>query len=283
MKKLLALVLALVMTLGLAAVGTNAAYADADDIEYKEAVDVMTAIGVLAGDESGFRPADTLKRSEGAKIVAYLMLGNKTAEAIQASGNKFTDVPANHWAAGYIEYLTSAGVIGGVGGGKFDPDGQLTATAFAKMRLTALGYDAQIEGLVGDDWAINTQKPANQNSLFSGNKDVIGSAAVTREEAALYAFNTITSPLVAYETKGTTITVGDTSIQTGASNWEYKTSTILKDQTIYDDTLNAGLLTSPYIVEFAEEFNPKLVLDQGGDYFNRPSDTWTSEGKKVGT
>lgn len=85
------------------------------------------------------------------------MLGNKTAEAIQASGNKFTDVPANHWAAGYIEYLTSAGVIGGVGGGKFDPDGQLTATAFAKMLLTALGYDTQIEGLVGDDWAINTR------------------------------------------------------------------------------------------------------------------------------
>ena len=63
MKKLLALVLALVMTLGLATVGANAAttkYADADSIEYKEAVDVMSAIGVLEGDEGGFRPSDTL-------------------------------------------------------------------------------------------------------------------------------------------------------------------------------------------------------------------------------
>ena len=214
MKKLLALVLALVMTLGLATVGANAAtkYADADSINYDEAVDVMTAIGVLGGDETGFRPADTLKRSEGAKIVAYLMLGNKAAEAIQASGNKFTDVPANHWAAGYIEYLSSVGVLGGVGEGKFDPDGQLTATQFGKMLLVALGYDANIEGFGGSDWSINVQKVANQVGIYSGNSSVVGSNAVTREEAALYAFNTVKAPLVKYDNKGSTVSVNGATI-----------------------------------------------------------------------
>ena len=52
MKKLLALVLALVMTLSLC-VTSNAAFTDADSIEYKEAVEVMRAIKVLEGDDLG--------------------------------------------------------------------------------------------------------------------------------------------------------------------------------------------------------------------------------------
>ena len=284
MKKLLALVLALVMTLGLATVGTNAAYADQDDINYEEAVAVMSAIGVLAGDETGFRPADTLKRSEGAKIVAYLMVGNTTAEALQGTGTKYTDLPANHWASGYMEYLSSAGVMGGIGDGKIDPDGQLTATAFAKMLLVALGYDAEVEGFGGSDWAINVQKVANTVGLFDGNSSVVGSAAVTREEAALYAFNTLMSPLVEYDslvrvsnTDGGTVTVGNNKAQqktTARTNWD--------KQTISWDEGTDGA----YLVEFAEQYYPKLVLvdqDYTADDFGRPSRTWTMNNAKVGT
>ena len=283
MKKLLALVLALVMTLGLATVGANAAYKDADSINYTEAVDVMSAIGVLAGDETGFRPADTLKRSEGAKIVAYLMLGNKTAEAIQASGTKFTDVPANHWAAGYIEYLASVGVLGGVGGGKFDPDGQLTATQFAKMLLCALGYDAAIEGLGGTDWSINVQKLANKVGLYSGNSSVVGTAAVTREEAALYSLNTIKAPLVEYSTKGTVVTIGDASVTTSASSAQYITNTadLARYTAIKNNTVN-GTSGAAQIVEFAEEYYAGLVLTAPTDGMMRSTNTWTYKGAKVG-
>ena len=280
MKKLLALVLALVMTLGLATVGANAAYKDADSINYKEAVDVMSAIGVLAGDETGFRPTDTLKRSEGAKIIAYLIAGKATADAMTATGTKYTDLPANHWAAGYMEYLSAIGVMGGLGNGRIDPDGSLSATAFAKMLLVALGYDAAIEKMGGDDWQINTQRLANKVGLFDGNSKVVGSAAVTREEAALYALNTIKSPLVEYETKGTSIVVGDAAITTGASNASYMTTTARKTQTIDDKMVNG---TSAYIVEFAEQYYPKLVLDTTIDDFGRPANVWTLNSKKVGT
>ena len=47
MKKLLALVLALVMSMSLVTI-SNAAFKDADKIDYKEAVDVMNAVGVFA-------------------------------------------------------------------------------------------------------------------------------------------------------------------------------------------------------------------------------------------
>ena len=287
MKKLLALVLALVMTLGLATVGANAAYADQDDINYEEAVAVMSAIGVLAGDETGFRPADTLKRSEGAKIVAYLLLGNKAAEAMVGTGAKFTDLPANHWAAGYMEYLASQGVMGGVGGGKIDPDGQLTATAFAKMLLVALGYDAEIEGFGGDDWSINVQKVANQVGIFSGNRNAAPNAAVTREEAALYAFNTIKSPLVHYTNKGSSVEVNGAKIAFGASEAEYVISNTKSEQTISDDKLvNSSDENPRYIVEFAEKYYPDLrLVGLGVSYndFGQPVYKWTNANVAVGT
>ena len=292
MKKLLALVLALVMTLGLATVGANAAttaYKDADKINYKEAVDVMSAIGILAGDETGFRPTDNLKRSEGAKIIAYMLLGNKNADGLSGSGAKFSDVPANHWAAGYIEYLAAEGVIGGVGDGKFNPDGTLTTVQFAKMLLTALGYDAEIEKLGGPDWSINTQKIANQVDvkLFDGNNNASANSNITREEAALYAFNTLRTPLVQYESKGTSINVNGATITSGASNVSYKTDTVAKNQKISNKRLNEGqgVAVTPYLVEFAEFYYPNLELvgqGKGIDDLGRPTREWTYYNAKIG-
>ena len=91
MKKLLALVLALVMSMSLVTI-SNADFKDADKIDYTEAVDVMNAVGVLIGDENGnFNPKENLTRAQAAKIISYLLLGNKTAEGLAGSG-KFTDV-----------------------------------------------------------------------------------------------------------------------------------------------------------------------------------------------
>ncbi|MBQ5799217.1 MAG: S-layer homology domain-containing protein, partial [Oscillospiraceae bacterium] len=190
MKKFLSLVLALVMTMSLVTVSAGAAYKDADDIEYKEAVDVLSAIGVLTGDESGFRPNDTLKRSEAAKIIAYLQNGAKVAAGLTAPAAPFADVAANHWAAGYIVDLVDEGILSGVGDNKFNPEGKLTGFAYLKMLLVCLGYDASIEGFVNNsNWYNNVMDLADELELTKGNDDFNGNANVTREEAALYALN----------------------------------------------------------------------------------------------
>ena len=281
MKKLLALVLALVMTLGLATVSTSAAYSDQADINYDEAVDVMTAIGIFEGKSGAFDPKANLNRAEAAKVVAYLMLGNSTAENLKGIGTKFTDVPASHWAAGYIEYLASVGIVSGVGDNKFDPNGQVTGIQLAKMLLVALGYDAKIEGFVGPDWAINIQSIANKVGIYDGNDSIVGTAPVSRDEAALYAFNTIKSPLVEYDNT-TTVNVSGATVTVGGNKAKYVVNNSTAKQTI-DNAMEVN--TNNYLVEFAEQYykDLKLVLNDKVDDFGRPANTWTYKNEEIGT
>ena len=279
MKKLLALVLALVMSMSLVTI-SNADFKDADKIDYNEAVDVMNAAGVLIGDENGnFNPKENLTRAQAAKIISYLLLGNKTAEGLAGSG-KFTDVAKTSWAAGFVDYCAAVGVVNGMGNGKFDPNGSLTTLQFAKMLLVALGYDAKIEGFVGTDWSINVSAKANQVGLLNG-LDVGANATLTREQAAKMCLNTLKAPLVEYDTKGTTVTVGgDASVTVGASKAEFKTSTNKKAQTISNAVING---TTAYTVEFAEEYYSDLKLNANTtDDFGRPCVEWFWKADSIG-
>ena len=283
MKKLLALVLALVMSMSLVTI-SNAAFKDADKIDYDEAVEVMNAIGVLVGDEKGnFNAKENLTREQAAKIISYLLLGNKTAEALVGAA-KFTDVAATRWSAGFVDYCASTGVVAGNGDGTFAPAGQLTGFQFAKMLLVALGYDAKIEGFTGTDWQINVSKVANQVGLFSG-LSISGTAVLTREQAAQMCLNTIKAPLVEYSNKGGNLTVNGATINIGASKAEYVTTTLAKEQRISDKKLtNTGLnTTGGYTVEFGEKYYPALELKSGADAFGRPSNEWLHNNKKIGT
>lgn len=53
---------------------------------------------------------------------------------------------------------------------------------------------------------------------FNGNSAFVGTSSVTREQACLYAFNTLTANVVQYNSKGTTITINGVAIVTGASS-----------------------------------------------------------------
>ena len=207
MKKLLALVLALVMTMSLVTI-SNAAFKDADQISNKEAVEVMNLVGVLAGYDNGdFGAKDTLTRAQAAKIIAYLDLGGKTADAIKGTGVVFSDVKATAWYAGYVEYCAGAGYVAGVGDKKFAPDEKVTGVQFAKMLLCALGYSAEIEGYTGADYTIAIARDANKNDLYK-DLSIAASADLTREQAAQMAFNALKATVVEYK-GGTSVTTGD--------------------------------------------------------------------------
>ena len=262
MKKFLSLVLALVMTMSLVTVSAGAKdYADADKITYVEAVDVLSALGVLEGDATGFRPTDTLKRSEAAKIICALNLTPKTAATLSADAAPFADVAASHWAAGYIAEGVDSGIIAGVGGNKFAPDAELTGYAYLKMLLVCLGYDADAEGMTGANWSVNVAKLAKAKKLTNGNDNFVGSKAVTREEAALYALNALKAKTVDYPNgTGTEIVVNGIVISTGAS--------AAKDnQTTY----------------MAENYSRLKPYYNEEDNCGRPATQWIYKGEEIGT
>ena len=277
MKKLLALVLALVMSMSLVTI-SNAAFKDADKIDYDEAVDVMNAVGVFIGDEKGnFNAKENLTREQAAKIIAYLELGSKAADAM-VGGNTFTDVASSRWSAGFIAYCAQAGIVSGVGDGKFDPAGQLTALQFGKMLLVELGYDAKAEKMVGTDWAINTSKLMATAKLMDGIDGSVNQV-LTREKAAQMTLNALEAPMVTYETKGSSISVNGAEINFGASVAKYETSTIAKDQNISTEKLTSG----EYTVELGEKLYKDLKKNSTTDAFERPATEWKLKAASIGT
>ena len=201
MKKFLSLVLALVMTMSLVTVSAGAKdFSDDDSITYQEAVDVISEIGVVDGYTGGdFKPTDVLTRGAAAKIICNLILGPTTASALSASSAPFKDVPVSNTFAGYITYCAQEKIINGYSDGTFRPTATLSGNAFMKMLLGALGYDSAVEGYTGPNWSVAVIKQAAGIGLDDGNDEFVGSKAVTRQEAALYAFNML--QMVEYDAK----------------------------------------------------------------------------------
>ena len=271
MKKFLSLVLALVMAMSLVTISAGATeYKDLTDkstITYTEAVAVMNKIGIISGYTDGsFKPTATLTRGAAAKIIAYLNLGTDAAASLTCDAAPYSDVKASDTFAPFIAYCKNAKLIDGYADGTFKAGNTLTGFQFAKMLLTSLGYKSDAEGFTGANWSVNVAKLASKNSLFKGNSAFVGSKVVTREEACLYALNTLKAIEVEYKTAGTTISIGGATIVTGGSTASYVENTG-DNQTIKQDTY----------MQFAEDHftNLRLLTESVVDSFARPAHKWT--------
>lgn len=286
LKKVLSLVLALAMALSLmtAAFAADASdYKDYSKVTYKEAVDVMTAAGIFnGGDGNNFNPDATLNREQAAKIITYMLVGQEKADKLTATVAPYADVAANRWSAGAIAYCTNEGILAGDGNGRFNPTAPVLGTQFAKMLLVALGYDAKIENLVGNSWAINTAKLAlGDADLDNGMEEISLSDNLTREQAAQMAYNAMKATLVEYEDKGGDIIIGDITINNGATKATPVTSKVKAESTnISAEKTTDGLWT----VEFAEKYCKDLkVTANDTDAFERPASTWKYKNTEIGT
>ena len=200
LKKILALALALVMTLSLMTVA-NAFNDDKDiDAKYDEAVTVLSELKVFKGvnDGSNFAPKQTITRAEVAAIIYRIVTGDvsDTQAGIYKDYAKFKDVAANHWAAGYIGYCSNAELILG-DGTNFYPDQTVTGYQALAMILRAVGYDKNNE-FQGSGWEIRTASTAQGLGILKNiNQGTLGTAA-TREMVAEILFQAILVPTVTY-------------------------------------------------------------------------------------
>ena len=272
MKKFLSLVLALVVTMSLVTVSAGAKdFTDSSKINYSEAVDVLSEAKVIDGYADGaFNPSNTLTRGAAAKIICNLILGPTAASALVADAAPYSDVAANHPFAGYIAYCQKTGIISGYADGTFKPANSLTGYAFMKMLLGALGYDAANEGYTGANWSINVAKQAISIGLNDGLKgEFNGVKAVNREEACLYAFNTLNATMVEYTNQ--TIVI---------ANGTVKTDKVAKDM---ENNARTETIKEDNKMQFAEKYFTNLEKEPTSDDFGRPANKWTYKNTDIGT
>ena len=248
-KKVLALVLAIATILSFATIASAATadFKDAKDVTHTEAVDVLSAIGVLNGYKDGeYKPNRVITRAEAAKIIAMFDNGDTDIKELYAPVN-FTDVKAGHWAESFISYCYHTGIIAGVGNNKYAPDADVTGVQFLKMVLVVLGFDAKEEGLVGTGYSVRARNLARAIGLLNGiGNDFDYTKGLTRDNAAQIMLNALQTSTVEY---GKVVTIAPGVAFIGDSK----------------ATFTGKLL--------AEEWN--LHVENTIDFFGRPGHKWS--------
>lgn len=173
--------LALTLALPALAAGTAASL--------EEAVQAVTALGILSGDGSG--NLNLTAKVGRAEFVAMAIRAMPGGDGVgQAATSPYPDVPRGHWASGYVEAAVAQGLVSAFSDGTFRPDQEIRLAEAASMALYLLGYGP------GDfSGPYPTGQLAMYNSLKLG-KGVaaLGSASsLTRQDAAYLFYNLLSA------------------------------------------------------------------------------------------
>lgn len=147
------------------------------------------AEALLAQLQSGATYTVTLDQS------SEIQLADNLTDTFQpAAGGTFTDVPATHWAAGAVEFVTSQGLLQGTGTSTFAPGQPMTRA----MLVTALwreagspvvNYAMDFDDVDEDQWYTEAVRWAVSKGIVAGTgKGFSPDAALTRESLAAILF-----------------------------------------------------------------------------------------------
>ena len=222
LKKLLALVLAMVMAFSLmlsASAVDFSEYPDKDSItpEFTEGVQVLTGLKVFQGDEKGFRPSDKITRAEASAIIYRMATGDvdNRQNDLYKDYSTFVDVNSDDWFAGYVGYCQNAGYIKGTSPTTFNPYGQVTGYEVLAMILRVVGYGKNNE-FTGGSWRVNVAALSRElgvtKNVTAAHMEQTLSMAAPREVVADLVFMTAAivptvtyTPALAYNDKSTVL------------------------------------------------------------------------------
>ena len=212
LKKVLALVLAVVMIMSVVTVASAKTYTDVKATDnYADAIDALSSLKILDGFKDGdnysFKAEDPFTRAQAAKIVAIVHNAAtngkiKDQDAISAlysnAQNPFVDCN-NSWALPFINYCRITGLADGMTATTYEPNRYVTGVQFLKLMLTTLNFDTAKEGYTGTGWDVNVLNRANEVGLTDGLADGWKAIApIKRGEAAQVLYNALTKYLVEY-------------------------------------------------------------------------------------
>ncbi len=171
----------------------------------REAIQWMADNNVISGDKYGnFSPAKKISRAELVTIIVKAL--NIDVTNIPKTPT-FSDVPKSHWAYVYVEAASRAGIVSGIGNGKFGVSNMSTREQVTTILMSCLsvsresvlanqGLDAlskfKDEGKMSE-WAKASIQFAVSNNLMSGTgADSFSPAGLaTKEQIAFILYNFI--------------------------------------------------------------------------------------------
>ncbi len=201
LKKVIALVAVFAMLVSTVAfAGSYTDVADTDN--YAEAIEMLSSLNILTGDKDAdgnavFRPNDSITRAEVATIVERIQAINNVAP----TATQFTDVPAEHWASGYIAQAAGQGIINGYGDGTFGPEDNVLYEQAVKMLVETLGYAPFVEANGG--YYAGHLLAASRYGILDGVKGAAPGQEATRGQVAQLVYNAIETPIMERSAFGT--------------------------------------------------------------------------------
>jgi hypothetical protein len=279
LKKVIALVCVFAMVLTTVAFG--ATYTDvAEDSAYYEAVETLNKLAIVTGYEDGtFKPEDGVTRAEMAALIARIQGYGETAKA--NANTAFTDVPASHWASGYIANASGMGIINGYGDGTFGPEDPVLYEQAVKMVMATLGYTPFAEKNGGYPTGYLAAAQRYDVSLAVANA-AVGQAANRGTVAQLLA-NAIDTPLMV-QSKWNTNGEVEYVIADGKGDTDYKT---LMSENLGYVKVRGIVEENPYVnigtafsktIDTEADAKVRLVVKDTFDSINKDF-KWSTDGK----
>ena len=183
-RKLLSLLTAAGLCLGLTGYAGAASFPDVSDADTALAVEVLSGLGIISGGSDGnYYPDQGLTRAQFCKL-AVLAEGHGDQVTSSAYRTLFSDVAGSHWAAPYINLACEEGLVSGYGNGTFGPDDPVTVGQAVTVVLRLLGYTTD---QVGPFWPEDYMALGEQLGLLEGVSND-PDHALTRGEAALMLY-----------------------------------------------------------------------------------------------
>ena len=268
LKKVLALVLAVVMIMGVVSVASAKTYKDADAEAFKnyaDAIDALSSLKILDGfEDETFKADGTLTRAQAAKIVAIVhnaatngRIQSDIAALYSNAQNPFVDCNTS-WALPYINYCRITGLADGMTATTYAPKREVTGVQFLKLMLTTLNFNTAKEGYTGTGWDINVLNRANEIGLTAGLEDGWKAIApIKRGEAAQVLYNALTAYLVEYGQK-----VKNTVVNTTGAGKLYYTSSFISNEQVAKSGYTLGGKMG-------------ISITRATDAFRRPGYNWS--------
>jgi len=188
----------LVLFLVVAVPAEAAALSDVDGHWAEKSIHHLAAMKILVGFEDGtFRPDETVTRNQFAKVLVAALGYSEEADEAMRYPTVYRDVPAGHWAAGFVQVASDLGLVSGYGDGTFQGDSPITRAEITAIMVRALGLKSMAESLRTDSmhfadaleipqWARGYVMVASSQGVITGYEDGTfrPSAPTSRAEAS---------------------------------------------------------------------------------------------------